>query len=92
MAHAAEFLKSIGSLRTTCDFLPQKEVIALQGLSQDFYDRVMPSVMTKVVQPAESLVLERNRNEVCIGRWKRDTRALTQTRLFKIGDEAGDIP
>ena len=67
-------------------YLEQIEVIKLQKLNKEFYDNMMPRVLTKVTQPSANVILESSRTNIEIGFWKRNTRKLSTRRLMKIGD------
>ena len=67
-------------------YLEPLEVIKLQKLNKDFYDNKAGALLQKVTKPSAFIVLERSRNEIHIGYWKRNTRELSTQRILKIGD------
>jgi hypothetical protein len=67
-------------------YLEQIDIIKLQKLNSDFYDNIVPRILTKISQPSAAVVLESSRTNIELGFWKRDQRNLQTRRLFKIGD------
>ena len=87
------FLSSAGALKTMATYMEQIEVIKLQKLNKNFYEKMVPQLLTKVSQPSATIVLESARTDIQLGYWKRNTRDLKTRRLFKIGDGSpGTIP
>ena len=84
--HSKAFLKSTAALQSMSKYLEQIEVISLQKLNKEFYDKMAPVVLTKVSMPSAQIVLESSRTNIELGIWKKDTRELKTRRLMKIGD------
>lgn len=88
--HCTKFLSSKASLQTMGSFMKQSDILQLQKVNRDFYEKKVPDMLTKVQLPSLSIILEKNRKEVYIGLWKRETRELKKTLLFKCGNGNGE--
>ena len=67
-------LQSNGSMFTIFSFFKPEDITLQQGLSKDFYHRVIPRVVIKIEMPRVNILLERSRKEFFIGQWKENQR------------------
>ena len=87
----SRMLQSNGSMFTIFSYFKQEEITVHQGLSKDFYHRLIPRVVIKIELPRVNLLLERSRKQFYIGFWREKVRQLPTQCILKIGDGEGEV-